>query len=697
MTRANLILNDSCYTPSKVIKPYPFRVATPPMLPLSLEANDVVSSLRQQLSCPTSGVGHSGIEIWGRNDPNFEKNAVIFNGAIRTHAVVLARPTNAAEVSKIVLFCRERGLELSIKGGGFGTHGWSLAGLVVVDLTLINQVVVSPPDSAPTLQETFNKLSLSSDHLQRPSLAGSHGSAGAHGSAESGTFIYKRSAKDASIDGDVGGARGKRRTDSGSGSGSGGSSNSGRETDGDLLMDSASHDSHSRYHSSTSSESRNGSRGSESTAATSPFMDVDGPKLFNLAPDGSPLASSPSPLVSTSDSSNSSPTIPSNAPNRGPRTTYVNPAPTSSRAFPFIPSTSYGSSSSSSYPSTMEQNAISSHERALFNTNPDPPSYTLVTFGAGVHSKDLDKETGNSSYGAYHVPTSAFPVGAGQFISGGFGFMGRKHGLAMDNLVEAEVVLADGRIVWVGADGKRGGEWKDDEDSRELWWGLRGAGAILGVVTRFRAKAYYLPSVYAGNFIYKFDKATTPSLIRHIRDCIKGSPRTLYANIIMTAGPFGSPAIVVIQLCFSGSRSEGEMYVQAISAWEGGRCEFQQFSDRSFGEQQMAVERVLNGGHGRKWFIKSDMLKSLSDEVIDETCGRFHVVPDGCTWLFEFTGGGAVEDVKDTCFPSSHRESSFTVAALHQWGHSEGPMEDTLCVTTAEDWINQVIHPNSPG
>jgi hypothetical protein len=98
-----------------------------------------------------------------------------------------------------------------------------------------------------------------------------------------------------------------------------------------------------------------------------------------------------------------------------------------------------------------------------------------------------------------------------------------------------------------------------------------------------------------------FDKETTPSLLRHVRDCIKGSPRSLYANIIMTAGPPGAPAIVVIQLCFSGRRAEGETYVQAIGSWEGGRCLFQDFSERTFERQQLAVEEILKGGQGRKW------------------------------------------------------------------------------------------------
>lgn len=66
-------------------------------------------------------------------------------------------------------------------------------------------------------------------------------------------------------------------------------------------------------------------------------------------------------------------------------------------------------------------------------------------------------------------------------------------------------------------------------------------------------------------------------------------------------------------------------------------------------------------------------------------------------WLFEYTGGGCLAEVKDSVFPLSHREGAFTVAALHQWGHTEQPEQDTRCVTTAEDWVTEVIHANSPG
>jgi hypothetical protein len=66
-------------------------------------------------------------------------------------------------------------------------------------------------------------------------------------------------------------------------------------------------------------------------------------------------------------------------------------------------------------------------------------------------------------------------------------------------------------------------------------------------------------------------------------------------------------------------------------------------------------------------------------------------------WLFEFTGASAVGDTRDSCFPLTHREASFTVAALHQWSHDESPAQDDLCVISADEWIEQVIHKYSPG
>ncbi|TYJ58584.1 hypothetical protein B9479_000794 [Cryptococcus floricola] len=602
--------------------PYPFWPT--PLKPLhGLDGvPDLVARLKHAVLTPAFEGGKQP-QVLGKDDEGFSSAATIFNGAVKTPALALVKPVNAMDVSRTIKFCKQHSIEVSVKGGGNGVHGWSVAGHVILDLSELNDISISLPSPyPPTLQESFEKLRVSSatppEVLDRPAIAQP---------AKSST---KRHAVDGVEDGtDADGSRGKKKTGSGLG-------------------------------------------------------------ISYPATDALPISNATA------------------GPSTTPRITYVNPSQTPTSSFPFLPTTVGDSSSSTLFnaqsgytPSYL--NLLPQH--ALFNTNANPPPFTLVTFGAGVRSKQLDDYTGASPYGAFHVPTSAFPVGSGQFLSGGFGFLSRKHGLGMDNLVEVEMVLADGRIVWLGDGGAKGGDWKDDEDPEEVWWAVRGAGPVVGVVTRFRAKAYYTPSVYAGILIYVFDENTTPSLLRHVRDCIKSATPSLYANIILTAGPPGAPAIVVFQLCFSGknARQEGENYVQAISSWEGGKSLFSDFSERTFGKQQLAVEDVLKGGYGRKWFIKSDLLLSLTDEVIDETCARFHSVPDGCrsAWLFEYTGSNALASPPHTkprsCFPESHRSAAFTVAALHQWAHDESPEDDARCVLTAEEWIEDVIHPNSPG
>ena len=94
-------------------------------------------------------------------------------------------------------------------------------------------------------------------------------------------------------------------------------------------------------------------------------------------------------------------------------------------------------------------------------------------------------------------------------LLGGFGFLGRLHGLSIDNLVEVEMVLADGRIVVVNENSYPG---KDELPPifaspsfipcfTDLLWAVRGAGTTLGVATRYKAKAFPVPVVFAGNLI----------------------------------------------------------------------------------------------------------------------------------------------------------------------------------------------------
>ncbi|KAJ7817277.1 hypothetical protein B0H14DRAFT_2842975 [Mycena olivaceomarginata] len=302
-----------------------------------------------------------------------------------------------------------------------------------------------------------------------------------------------------------------------------------------------------------------------------------------------------------------------------------------------------------------------------------------VTFGAGMRQKEIDTFTAKHQLEArslagpnttipYHVPLSAHPVGSGVMLLGGFGFLSRLHGLSIDSLVEVEMVTADGQIRIV-----------NENENSDLWWALRGAGPALGVVTRYKAKAFPVPVVFAA----ASTAPPAPSLIRHFRDCVKGAPRELYANVLLTAGPEGKDSLIVVQMCYIGPKEKGQEYLQALSSWNGERCLLNEVHEKSFLHQQDSVAQVLRGKPGRQWFIRSALITSLPDEIINETVMQFADTPVGCTWLFELAGG-AILDFENNCVPKSQREAAFTIAALHQW---EMTVDDDRCIDSAEEWI----------
>jgi hypothetical protein len=93
----------------------------------------------------------------------------------------------------------------------------------------------------------------------------------------------------------------------------------------------------------------------------------------------------------------------------------------------------------------------------------------------------------------------------------------------------------------------------------------------------------------------RFHRATAPSLIRHFRDCVKGAPRELYANVLLTAGPEGKDSLIVVQMCYIGPKEKGQEYLQALSSWNGERCLLNEVHEKSFLHQQDSVAQVLRG------------------------------------------------------------------------------------------------------
>jgi FAD/FMN-containing dehydrogenase len=147
--------------------------------------------------------------------------------------------------------------------------------------------------------------------------------------------------------------------------------------------------------------------------------------------------------------------------------------------------------------------------------------------GGGATWGEIDRAT--------HAHGLAVPCGiisttgvGGLTLVGGHGYLTRRYGLSVDNLIGAEVVLADGRKVQANAD-----------DHPDLFWALRGGGGNFGVVTAFRFQAHPVHTVIGGPMLWPLDAA--PDVMRFYLDAIDGAPDDVYGFFAMMTVPPAPP------------------------------------------------------------------------------------------------------------------------------------------------------------
>jgi FAD/FMN-containing dehydrogenase len=139
---------------------------------------------------------------------------------------------------------------------------------------------------------------------------------------------------------------------------------------------------------------------------------------------------------------------------------------------------------------------------------------------------------------------------AGLTLGGGYGPLIGRFGLALDNLLAAEIVLADGRIVTA--------EHGRDED---LFWALHGGGGNFGVVTAMRIRLHELPNVVSGMLIYPFSEART--VMRRLAEAASAMPDELTVQVGAVAGPDGVPVIMLVPT-WSGRQGQGDEHISPL-------------------------------------------------------------------------------------------------------------------------------------
>ena len=279
------------------------------------------------------------------------------------------------------------------------------------------------------------------------------------------------------------------------------------------------------------------------------------------------------------------------------------------------------------------------------------PERRLARVQAGVLLGELDQET--QAFGLAVPSGIVTHTGvAGLTLGGGIGWIMRKHGLSIDQLVSVDLVTAEGEFVTASA-----------EENAELFWGVRGGGGNFGIVTEFEFRCVPLGTqVLAGPIIWPMQQSG--EVLRFYRDWVAEAPDELMTIVVHRKAPplpmipaelHGQPVVMVI-CCWIGDPDEGENVLRPLRRFGP------PVADACVQKPYLAHQAMLDPSFvpGRWYYFKSCDVAELSDEIIDITVERSLRIESPLTSFPIWQMGGAVGRVSDDDTAFNGRTAAFT-------------------------------------
>jgi len=288
----------------------------------------------------------------------------------------------------------------------------------------------------------------------------------------------------------------------------------------------------------------------------------------------------------------------------------------------------------------------------------------IANVGPGALLGDFDREAQ-----AHNLAT---PLGinsttgvAGLTLGGGFGWLSRKYGMTVDNLLSADVVTANGMTVRAS-----------ESENADLFWGIRGGGGNFGIVTNFEFQLYkFGPDVLTGLIVFPFDQAK--EVLGKYREAVKSMPDELNVWVVMRKAPplpflpeeaHGKEA-VILAIFYAGDPAEGE---KLIGPMKNFGTPFGQFIGvQPYTAWQQAFDPLLTPGARNYW--KSHNFAELSDGAIDTAIKYVSNLPSPHTEIFFGLIGGQASRVDADATAYSQRDALWACNVHGRW---ETPEED---------------------
>ena len=266
---------------------------------------------------------------------------------------------------------------------------------------------------------------------------------------------------------------------------------------------------------------------------------------------------------------------------------------------------------------------------------------------------------------------------AGLTLGGGLGRLGRNVGLTCDNLLAAEVVLADGRIVRAS-----------DDNHSDLFWALRGGGGNFGVVTSFVYRLHPLgPVVLGGMLLWELGRAR--DAMRQYAEFCEAAPDDVDVLGVLLTGPDGQKLFAVSCFC-AGTVARGEAVLRPLRSGAV-RPTHDQVVPMAYTSLQGSADPLFP--RTRRYYWKSHFLPDLTDTAIDVLLERFAHVPSPMSVIGLQQAGGAIARVPSDATAYANRDAAFDCIPIAIW---EDPPQDAANIAWSRS-VWEAMRPFSTG
>lgn len=321
----------------------------------------------------------------------------------------------------------------------------------------------------------------------------------------------------------------------------------------------------------------------------------------------------------------------------------------------------------------------------------DPHRGTAQVQGGALWS-DVDQSTqacGLATTGGIVSHTGV----AGLTLGGGLGWLMRKHGLTIDNLLSAEVVTADGQQLRASSD-----------QHPDLFWALRGGGGNFGVVTSFEFRLHPVgPTVLAGPILWDADD--TDAVLRFYRDFVRDAPDELGTVVRFgTVPPLAAipealhwRPVILVGACYAGAIADAEQVLRPLRAFGNPRLDL--IAPSPYVQHQSALDSTVL--HGWKYYWKSTYLPELCDDLIDVIARHAFACASPRSYAVMFHLRGAVSRVPETATAFGNRQVPHAITLDGVWQPGEDYGEHDIAWTrrfiAALDRYRQGVYVNFLG